>query len=176
MGDERTLSSIISGHGEDSIVPPASNARRGMDSDDVDDAACDGIENDNRVVEVDDENADDIRNDGVAGATPDAKGEAVEVIDVDDNSEETTSMPGMTAGTTAASAPRPRIAVRPAARPRLPPMPEGVRRRGVAAVEEERQGTFGRWETPTIADLPSNGGGRWRRGRSKGSTRTPFVR
>ena len=80
----------------------------------------------------------------------------------------TMSMPGTTTETTAALACRPPIAAKSAARPRPQPTLEGGRQMGVAAVEEERRGTIGRWETPTIADLPTNAGGRWRRGRSKG--------
>ncbi len=55
---------------------------------------CQGDENDSAVVEVDEEDADDIRDNGAAvgeataDATTDAKGGGMEVIDEDDKEED----------------------------------------------------------------------------------------
>ena len=85
----------ITGHGDDGVVsPPASNARRGGGSDGGVDDAAGNDRNDNVVVEVDDEDADDISDNGAAVAeatadsATDAKAGRMEVIDVDDEDED----------------------------------------------------------------------------------------
>ena len=85
----------ITGHGDDGVVlPPASNARRGGGSDGGVDDAAGNDRNDNVVVEVDDEDANDISNNGAAvaeataDAATDAKAGRMEVIDVDDEDED----------------------------------------------------------------------------------------
>ena len=67
--DERSLGNIITGRGEDGAVPPASNAGGG-DSDNIDDAARNGVENDNTGAEVNNRDIEDARSNGAAGATP----------------------------------------------------------------------------------------------------------
>ena len=84
----------ITGHGDNGVVPPPHRTRGGGGSDGGVDDAAGNDRSDNVVVEVDDEDADDISDNGAAvaeataDAATDAKAGGMELIDVDDKDED----------------------------------------------------------------------------------------